>query len=358
MAARRRKTTSKDDESPQIRFAERLLIESLDDLPGKQALCVLSSEGFVAAALAEMRPRTKICCHFLDAGAAQFASSTRLAEFDTIEVVAQSDLPVRPFDLVLVPFPSWGEVELARELLEQAVDVMAEGGALAAATDPPGDGHLQVEFKKLFAKFQRRPFDDGVVYVAKKAGPLRKRRDFTYEFAFRDRRRLFQAVSRPGLLSHRRLHAGLRPLLDAMEIGAGERVLNPGCDAGVIALAGAARAEGATVFAVDSNCRAVDCTRRGAEANGLTNVTAVLAPGRWAEPRNSFDVVLACPPYIPNERVADIYIDGAVQALKRGGRIILSSKHRVWFRDELARAFDDVSDEEVRDHFITRGVRR
>jgi len=150
----------------------------------------------------------------------------------------------------------------------------------------------------------------------------------------------------------------LRPLLDAMEIRPGDRVLNLGCDAGVLALAAAGRAEGVQVVAVDSNTRAVSCTKEGAAKNGLSNVETHVASGRWSEGRGAFDLVLACPPYIANSRVADIYVDGAYEALKPGGRLAYSSKHRVWYVDELSRGFERINVQEVREHNVITATKR
>ena len=50
-------------------------------------------------------------------------------------------------------------------------------------------------------------------------------------------------------------------------------MLDIGCGAGVVALAAAVCGEGVAVHAVDSSARAVECTRRGAELNGLGNVS-------------------------------------------------------------------------------------
>lgn len=328
------------------------------DLPGTNVLCALSPECQVAVALADRRPEAQITCFFLELPGAEFARSTQAAGVPSIEVVCAADVPVKPYDLFLLPFPSHGDLEVARDLLEQGTDALSIGGTVAVAVEIAGEKHLLAEMKKLFSRPQRHPCEEGVIYLATKTAPLKKRRDFREEYAFRDQEKLIHGVSRPGLWSHRKLVGGLRPLLDAMEIKAGERVLNPGCDVGVLALAAAMRAEGVHVVAVDSNPRAVDCVRAGAEKNGLTNVEAHLSVGRWTQGRETFDVVLACPPYMTNDRVADVFIDGAFEALKPGGRVILSSKHRVWYADELARGFENIQVDEVREFNVIRAVKR
>lgn len=344
--------------SERIRAAERYLIHWLPRLEGEQVLVALSPECQVAVAVADQRPSAHVTCFFLDFPLAEFARSTQAAGLENIEVVCAADVPSKPYDLFLLPFPSHGDLELARDLLEAGTAEVRDGGTVAVAVEIAGEKHLREEMKKLFGHPQRHPIDDGVLYLATKSGPLKKRREFREDFGFRDGERLITGFSRPGLWSHRKLVGGIRPLLDKMEIGAGEKVLNPGCDVGALALAAAQRAEGVKVVAVDSNPRAVECVMAAAAKHGLTNIEAHLASGRWTKERGTFDVVVACPPYMTNERVADIFIDGAFEALKPGGRVILSSKHRVWYVDELHRGFDDIQVDEVREFNVIRAVKR
>ena len=142
-----------------------------------------------------------------------------------------------------------------------------------ASTDNPRDRWLHAEMRKLFATVTRRESSLGTVYLARCDRPLKRVRNFRCEFAFRDRGRLIHAVSRPGVFSHREVDPGARQLMAAMEIAAGDRVLDMGCGSGTVSLAAAFRAEGVNVLAVDSHARAVECTALGAARNGLGNIT-------------------------------------------------------------------------------------
>jgi 16S rRNA (guanine1207-N2)-methyltransferase len=78
-----------------------------------------------------------------------------------------------------------------------------------------------------------------------------------------------------GVFSTDRVDPGTRYLLlEAPAPPASGNVLDLGCGYGPIALTLAARAVGATVWAVDVNERALDLVRDNASAAGLTNVVA------------------------------------------------------------------------------------
>ena len=121
--------------------------------------------------------------------------------------------------------------------------------------------------RKLFAKVTRRE-SARARSTARRELPTTmstrcpRPKNFRCEFAFRDRGRLIHAVSRPGVFSHREIDPGARQLMAAMEIAAGDRVLDIGCGSGTVSFAAAFRAEGVEVLAVDSHARAVECTAR------------------------------------------------------------------------------------------------
>jgi 16S rRNA (guanine1207-N2)-methyltransferase len=82
-----------------------------------------------------------------------------------------------------------------------------------------------------------------------------------------------------GVFSHGRLDTGTALLLRTAPAPPPDGdLLDLGCGAGPIALAMGLRAPGATVWAVDTNPRAVQLTAANAAANGISNVRAV-APG-------------------------------------------------------------------------------
>ena len=140
-------------------------------------------------------------------------------------------------------------------------------------------------------------------------------------------------------------------LLKSAVIRPGNRVLELGCGSGIVSLAAALRAEGVTVHAIDSNARAVECTRRGAGLNGISNLSVELSTAeqdKKGQPADgiadgAFDLALANPPYYSNFRIAGIFARRAAQALKAGGTALFVTKKTEWYEEHFTALFAAVS---------------
>ena len=361
---------------------ESLLIDALDDVVGHRVLCTSLRRGQFAAAVADRSPDNEVTCFFLDV----FLAKQTLDEIGpkrlNVSVVCETDFPEGPFDTVAMPFLKTGEAELTRELLQQAQERLDIGGRLIVSTDNPNDTWLHEQLQLIFEKVTRRPEPRGVLYLALKTHALRRVRNFTSNFAFRDGKRLVRIVSRPSVFSHRKLDIGARALIEAVAstraVQPGSRILDLGCGSGVVGIALAMRKPGVHVHAMDSNPRALQCTLHGAELNGLTVVNQPVksdvqgdsvpddepsslsiqldATGHVSKP-GSFDLVVANPPYYSNWAITAIFVEAAARALKPGGRLFLVTKNANWYRNNLPFVLSDVEVHPLREYSIVTGRR-
>jgi HemK-related putative methylase len=83
-------------------------------------------------------------------------------------------------------------------------------------------------------------------------------------------------------------------MAECVRISADDEFLEVGCGTGVVSIALAKQARRGT--AVDINARAVENTRRNAEANDVSNLT-VLESNVFEKVEGTFDVIVCNPPY-------------------------------------------------------------
>ena len=342
---------------PPTRIAESSATEVAMREPAERILCTTMGRGQGAFQIASEWQHSSVTCWFLDDFQRMLADRSLGARSrcENLVTVCQPDFPDNSFDLAVLPCSQNGEAELTRDLLQAAYQRLASGGRLIAAVDNPRDHWLGEQMKGFGVKVLIDWFPDAVVYSIANTQPLRRIRSFECQFKFRDRDRLVNAVSRPGVFSHRHIDPGARRLLESAEPTDGASVLDLGCGAGTVGLAMALRGENVRVHAVDSNSRAVACTQAGAILNGVQDRFSSELNSSGVNWDSGFDLVLANPPYYSDFRIAEHFVYTAEQVLNQNGRLILVTKLPQWYEERLVRRWRNVSIESIKQYVIVRG---
>lgn len=341
------------------RPAEAHALAVAAELPGDRIACTTIGRGQAAVSLARDRPAACVTAWFLDLHQHNAAAAAWDPAPPNLVAPCTADLPPGPYDLVLVPLVKGGEAELSRDLLQQAFDSLALGGRLVTAVDNARDTWLREQLAASGETVRVRPADgaDAIAYVVEKTRDVPKRRDFTCRFKFRDHERLLEAISRPGVFAHRRIDPGARHLLNAVDVAPQTRVLDIGCGSGCVALGIAARDPSVVVHAFDSSARAVECTRLGAELNGLANISLALEAEGQVPDRGAWDLALANPPYYGDFTIAEKFVEAARLALVPGGTLLIVTKQPAWYVEHLPRMWTSVSQELVKSYHLIEAVR-
>ena len=346
------------DDEPQVlpvRPHEQLLIDAIPELTATRVICTTGGRAQFAETYARQRPEAQVECCFLDLFQKKQSEFQVLdhGPVDNLRMSCEPDLPAIEADLVAFAFRKGGDAELTRDLMQQGHLRLVEGGRMIASTDNDEDQWLHEKLQELFPKVTRRTFrKQGTLYLATKTGPLKKQKDYDCEFKFRDRGRLISVYSRPGIFSHRRIDLGARTLINTMQVKPGMKVLDMGCGVGTVSLAASFAADNVTVMALDSNPRAIQCTQRSAELNATSGITAILDCEGQAASTADFDLVLANPPYFSNYAIAELFLDTAYRALKKGGLVHVVTKTANWFLERMPMWFVDIRESEVGDYRI------
>ena len=131
-----------------------------------------------------------------------------------------------------------------------------------------------------------------------------------------------------GVFSRSGLDRGTELLIEALDIGPCELILDLGCGYGAIGIAGAKLSEGGHVILTDVNERAVRLAQLNLRANAVTNAEVRL--GNLYEPVQgmAFDHVVSNPPLRAGRAVVDRIVSEAPAHLLDGGRLWLVARTR------------------------------
>lgn len=161
-----------------------------------------------------------------------------------------------------------------------------------------------------------------------------------------------------GLFSPQHIDRGTLAMLSRVEIASGMRIMDLGCGCGVVGIAAAKIAGEENVFMSDADPKAVEIARRNAERNGVGGVRLYVSDGFRDVDVSGFDLILSNPPYQTDFSVAKGFIEKGFNRLKIGGRLVMVTKRREWYRNKLIGVFGGVQILETDGYFVFCAERR
>lgn len=171
----------------------------------------------------------------------------------------------------------------------------------------------------------------------------------------------FTFVTDAGVFSRDKVDFGSLLLIETMQVGQADTVLDMGCGYGPIGAVAAKLAPEGQVYMVDVNERAVILARRNLRANRITN--ADVRVGDALEPVRGirFDTILTNPPIRAGKAVIYRMVDEAYAALQPGGSlwvVIQNKQGAPSMKKKLQETFGNVLDADRKAGFhIYRSVK-
>ena len=171
--------------------------------------------------------------------------------------------------------------------------------------------------------------------------PASARRPARITVTIRGRPFLFQTDA--GVFSREGLDRGTELLLEAIEVGPCESILDLGCGYGVIGIVAAHLSEGGHVILTDVNERAAALARANLVANGTRNAEVRIGDVYAPIDDLVFDHILCNPPIRAGRVIVDRIIAEAPSHLLDGGSLWLVARTRQGadtLRLRMTKAFD------------------
>lgn len=172
--------------------------------------------------------------------------------------------------------------------------------------------------------------------------PVSKRKPARISVTIRGHPFTFQTDS--GVFSREGLDRGTELLLEAIEVGPCESMLDLGCGYGPIGIVAARLSEGGHVILTDVNERAVALARANIAANGLRNAEVRIGDVYAPVDDMLFDHILCNPPIRAGRGIVDRIIAEAPSHLLDGGNFWLVARTRQGadtIRVRMRNAFDN-----------------
>lgn len=156
----------------------------------------------------------------------------------------------------------------------------------------------------------------------------------------------------PGLFSPRAVDRGTLAMLSCTDFLPGERILDLGCGYGIVGICAARIAGDHGVVLLDSDPEAVAAAKRNADRNGVPGVRVLLSNAFAELEDTGYDWILSNPPYHTDFSIAKTFIEKGFNRLRIGGRMLMVTKRRDWYRNKFIAVFGGVRITESEGYFV------
>lgn len=156
----------------------------------------------------------------------------------------------------------------------------------------------------------------------------------------------------PALFSPHGLDEGTRAMLSCVRFAPNDKVLDLGCGYGVVGIYAAKQIGARRVTMADIDETAVAAAKENACRNSVPDIQILQSNGFQTIADAGYTVILSNPPYHADFSVARHFIEKGFNRLVIGGRLIMVTKRREWYKNKLISIFGGVSIREINGYYV------
>ena len=155
-----------------------------------------------------------------------------------------------------------------------------------------------------------------------------------------------------------RIDRGTLAMLSQVDFHPEDRVLDLGCGYGPVGILAAKLIGPDRVVMCDISDRAVEMAQRNAFVNGVSSVKIVRSDGFSQLDDTGFTLILSNPPYHADFSVPKSFIEKGFNRLQIGGRMMMVTKRKEWYKNKLISIFGGVTIAEIDGYYVFASQKR
>jgi len=154
------------------------------------------------------------------------------------------------------------------------------------------------------------------------------------------------------IFSPDRVDKGTLAMLSVVDFADDDKILDLGCGYGVVGITAAKIIGAQNVVMSDVQKKAINLAQENAVLNGVDGVKIVLSDGFRDIHDKDFSIILSNPPYHADFSVPKHFIEKGFNRLRIGGKILMVTKRKDWYRNKLTAIFGGVKVYEIDGYFV------
>jgi len=158
--------------------------------------------------------------------------------------------------------------------------------------------------------------------------------------------------------SPRFVDRGTLAMLSAVDLSDVGKLLDLGCGYGVVGIYAAKFIGGRNVIMSDVDQTSVDLAIKNAKLNGVDDIRVVLSDGFENIGEKDFTHILSNPPYQADFSVPKRFIEKGFNRLAIGGKFVMVTKRKLWYKNKLISIFGGVKIHEIDGYHVFIAERR
>jgi len=160
------------------------------------------------------------------------------------------------------------------------------------------------------------------------------------------------------VFSPRNIDRGTLAMLSFADFKEGDRVLDLGCGYGVVGILASKIVGPENVVMTDVDENAVGLAAENAIINNVGGVKVIKSNGFRELSETGFSVILSNPPYHADFSVAKEFIEKGFNRLIVGGRMLMVTKRKEWYKNKLTSVFGGCRIHEIDGYFVFAAEKR